>query len=458
MTRRCSGLSTPLLLSTLCCLLWGCPTASRAQATVTVCGGVEHVLLPPTFKDIVSGCNCRRSKLLRIPLDPVCCVPGVCATVPHCWITQRVIDVAEHWEDQPICTEVDPYEEYRKWLAGQVPVLPAAVLPAAYETARLDIEAMKLEGQPIPETVKGQMRELLDRAGVNPFTEEDIENARLLPESHWIARRYMSRDALGQTLGALVLLRQNLYDQLMTPNDHTTTDILCNATFEGFDYGEAILTLIHELVHVKQYREMGPDVFFGNYVLQVLQAVAQAVVEEDANPLAAADPEVLEKEADGVDDAIRRLTGRRGMAWVKRAHNGALGTDMVGCVSCNPYAGDTACSSELPLLCIKKNGYADPGVTPSGEYYGWTGAHIASTVPVRGFAIRTVADADAICVAHFGPEWQLAEFHDGNGGWNWHAVGDLGNRFHTPGRPEMDEPQMGMWVHINDQDGNCWTR
>jgi hypothetical protein len=439
-----NALWKPLLSSGLLCLLWGHAAASHAQDTVTVCGGIEHVLIPPTYKEVMSGCNCRRNKL-RIPIDPTCCLPGICSTLPHCVITSKVIDVAEHWEDRTICREVDPKEEFTKWLQGQLPVLPVAVMPGAYETIRADLETMRLAGHPIPEYVRVQIRALTEWAGVSTaFTDTDLDNARLLGASHSKAPLYMPSDlhVQGITYDSLILLRERLDEQLTTANDYTAEDIISDPALDA--YQQAIETLIHELVHVRQYREMGFDTFMGNYVLQVLQAVSQALVEEDAHPTKAADSIALESEAYGIEHTVQDLAARQGMTWAKHAHDTQLGTDFVGCAGCSPYVGNTGCGTELPILCIKKNGYADPGVTPSGTRYdGWTGGHIATTLPTRGFALRTLADADALCQSYFGDGWRTAEFHDGNGDWNWHAVGDV-------------RSDVRFWVHISNQPGNCW--
>ncbi len=62
-------------------------------------------------------------------------------------------------------------------------------------------------------------------------------------------------------------------------------------------------------------------------------------------------------------------SGGNGMTWGKGAHNSADGTELVGCGTCNPYVGDTACTASLPLLCFKSDGLADsrrphPGFLP----------------------------------------------------------------------------------------------
>ena len=140
---------------------------------------------------------------------------------------------------------------------------------------------------------------------------------------------------------------------------------------------------------------------------------------------------------------LNLTTEATGMTWKKHEHDDATGTDRVGCGDCDPYYGDTVCSTELPVLCLKVDGAPDPGV--GSDYYdGWAAGHIAPTLPIRGDQLTSSADGDALCQTHFGPGWAMAEFHDGGGGWNWNAYGDI-------------DDATTYWVYIDDQaDGNCW--
>lgn len=100
--------------------------------------------------------------------------------------------------------------------------------------------------------------------------------------------------------------------------------------------------------------------------------------------------------------------------------------------SCNPYAGDTSCRTELPLLCARPAG-AEP-------------LALATAPGVAGFLLASRADADARCAQALGPGWRLASFHDG-GGWEVQAERVGGVAADTGRR---------AWVAIDDQRGNCW--
>ena len=137
-------------------------------------------------------------------------------------------------------------------------------------------------------------------------------------------------------------------------------------------------------------------------------------------------------------------SGGYGMTWAKAAHNAGNGTDHVACASCDPYVGDTACTTALPVLCYKADGSPVPaGLTPD-FYNGWKGGHISLTLPVQGTLLTSLAAANQICVNYFGAGYGIAEFHHPLGGWSWWSYGDVSNA-------------QRFWVSINDNSGNCWN-
>jgi hypothetical protein len=147
-----------------------------------------------------------------------------------------------------------------------------------------------------------------------------------------------------------------------------------------------------------------------------------------------------------------------GMTWKKQSHYDTLGVDRVGCNGCDAYHGDTACSTRLPILCLKKDNSPDPGVPilpcngcsqPDDFYNGWAEGHIGLTLPVPGEALMGVEDANDICRFFVGSDYRIGEHHDGKrqsggyGGWNWYAYGNVND----PSR---------FWAHVNGQPANCW--
>jgi len=136
-----------------------------------------------------------------------------------------------------------------------------------------------------------------------------------------------------------------------------------------------------------------------------------------------------------------------GLTWAQISTNVPTGTVKVGCANCNAYHGDTPCTAPLPMLCIKKSGTGFPlpkplTVSNADQYSLWSGGIIGTTAPIVPPATR--AAANTVCVQQFGPDWRVAEFHDGSG-WGFQAFGGVGN------------PSSRFWVDINDQPGAlCW--
>jgi hypothetical protein len=137
-------------------------------------------------------------------------------------------------------------------------------------------------------------------------------------------------------------------------------------------------------------------------------------------------------------------SGGNGMTWAKASHNANDGTDLVGCLNCNPYVGDTACTASLPVLCFKADGSPVPSDLTLDFYHGWKGGHISTTPPIPGTMLTSLAAANQICVNYLGAGYGIAEFHHSLGAWDWSSYGDVRTDFR-------------FWTYINDQPGNCWN-
>lgn len=134
---------------------------------------------------------------------------------------------------------------------------------------------------------------------------------------------------------------------------------------------------------------------------------------------------------------------RRGMTWSKVSHDLATGSDKFNCAGCDPYVGDALCTEVHPVLCIRTDGSANPGLSV-GFYDGWIGGNVGLSTPIRGNLLTSPAGADAFCAANFGPGWTMAPFHHPLGGWGWSSRGNVAatDRF---------------WVRIDNQPANCWN-
>lgn len=148
---------------------------------------------------------------------------------------------------------------------------------------------------------------------------------------------------------------------------------------------------------------------------------------------------------------------KKGLTWRKTEVGAVTGVVDVGCGhsngqnECNPYQGDTMCTTQLPILCKKEMNLPKPAsVTIPNKYHKWSGNIVGTTQPVAPATagLNTLSAANNFCATEFGAGWQVASHHDG-WGWYFKAYGNVGSSVDT----------KRYWVNIRDQqNGNCWTQ
>ena len=270
------ALFIPLIVFTLLSsTIWNYHSSEAATVTVDVCQWViTEVFIPPTYQDIVT---CSYDWYICAFVDPSCCVPVVCNTLPHCFITQTVVNVAGHWSDEWVWEchpeDLDPAVEWKKWLRRQIPSLDHLLLPGAFEAAKLDVQAMKLAASPIPGEVRAQVLGLIQpftTAGTAKFSSAEVNNTRIISNSDSNASLYLRSGFDAITLYDLVIIRNTDYDALMNVSYHDYTVAQIISGNAPSNYVGALLLLIHELVHVKQYSSLGFDAFLTNYLIETI--------------------------------------------------------------------------------------------------------------------------------------------------------------------------------------------
>lgn len=168
---------------------------------------------------------------------------------------------------------------------------------------------------------------------------------------------------------------------------------------------------------------------------------------------------------------------RKALTWKKTGEIPHLGIVFLSTAGGDPYTGDTSVEESLPVLAIRKSGLPRPpypmkkhgGKMEAAYYQGWSGGTVQLTPPICGYQLKSLEDANEFIQEHLGPDYVMADFHDGKylsgmdekkfhgdtwisnskaarqGGWGFWAFGSIpeGRRF---------------WVHINDQPSNPWDR
>ena len=93
-----------------------------------------------------------------------------------------------------------------------------------------------------------------------------MANVKIVSSAFPTAGELLPDDADGLTLGPVVIVESGLYDAIMDSANaqFTAADLLTNPTVSR-DFLFGVSLLIHEFVHVKQYRELGQNTFFQSY-------------------------------------------------------------------------------------------------------------------------------------------------------------------------------------------------
>lgn len=113
--------------------------------------------------------------------------------------------------------------------------------------------------------------------------------------------------------------------------------------------------------------------------------------------------------------------------------------------TCDPFKGDTPCTTALPVACHRDRG--EPVPVKYRRSSNWSGGEMAFTTPTPASRFRTVGEVDAFCRAQFGQDWRIVRYHEGGIG------GELLARSRTRA------PSSRVWVDIQDQPyATCWAR
>lgn len=143
----------------------------------------------------------------------------------------------------------------------------------------------------------------------------------------------------------------------------------------------------------------------------------------------------------------------RGVTFVE--HSGKpLGPDVsvLSCMSdpgqsgCDPFSGDTLCTTALPLACYKPGNRPMPDIMKQSSLGdSFNGGQVRLTEPVVAASFKTRLEADAFCSRQFGDGTRVLQYADGTAA----AVVSMSP---IPIRTRV-------WVDIGDQPrGRCWDR
>lgn len=252
--------------------------ASESRAVeIDICEEIITEVLIPPIPQVSWECNYGFHCIAL----PHCCVPGLCQLDPICGAAQKVIGWTEAATEERVTFEcrvenIDPKTELLNWLRGHAAALDDAILPFVKDVVRQEINLAKRSSVAIPQSVRDAIDTLTlphRSAGTSKFRSIDIANARIISGNNALVSEYLREENgfAAITLGDLVVVRDDIFQVLTNARNHATAAQL-QAGSANCDFRNAVLVLAHELVHVRQYADLGFDAFINNYLIEALIA------------------------------------------------------------------------------------------------------------------------------------------------------------------------------------------
>ena len=256
------------------CLFFGALAwVNPAQAVeIDICEEViTEVLVPPVPQmslDCNYGWHCFGA--------PHCCVPGLCLD-PLCGPIEKITGWTEAVLTEQVTFEcrvenIDPKRELENWLRGHAAALDDAIVPFVKDVVKREIGLAKAQAVAIPAPVQAAIDELTRPhrdAGQNKFRSSDIPRARIISNKNPLVSMYLREGFAAITLGDLIVIRDEHF-QVLTDSRKFATAAQLKSGSAACDYRDAVLLLSHELVHVRQYAELGFDAFINSYLMEAL--------------------------------------------------------------------------------------------------------------------------------------------------------------------------------------------
>lgn len=250
------------------------PLAGEAQAAeYEVCADVlRSFTVPPVFGTAQS---CRQDAYCL--LNPMCCTP-MCIGFPDC-VFWKQVEVVAGYIAQPgnvACFATDPQRLWDLWSSGAVSIGFDSLTPGLgdglIQIASANIDVMEAAATPLPAHVKQLAKDIISPIydnGVTGYEYINVDDVKIINRSHdAMTSAWLPEDMNAITLGKVIIMNDLLANKLLDANSNVMVlEELKEGAGES-NFAWAMNVLLHELVHAKQYRNLGRDVFLKNYVMR----------------------------------------------------------------------------------------------------------------------------------------------------------------------------------------------
>lgn len=215
------------------------------------------------------------------PLAPagICCMPGICMSYPTCTVAKNIIVAAGYvaHANEVHCFQTTPEDLWQLWLDGLVSLggdaLSGGLLDATMQLAEADIEHLSLAGTSLPLHVRNILKEMVASIydnGVTGFEYRSLDDVKVLRESYNPSTdAWLNGGHPAITLGHLIVLEDALVNELLNTDRNVMTLDDLRRGGGSTEFMQALNTLLHEMVHVKQYERLGMRTFLKDYVIDV---------------------------------------------------------------------------------------------------------------------------------------------------------------------------------------------
>lgn len=207
---------------------------------------------------------------------PDCCIPGSCLLDPFCYVSHTVTDVAEqvYHKGDIYCDFRSPEEYLERILNGSISSVEEwGTFIATGGLSGLidfDITVLTNAGHQAPANVRNLIRALtapVYDGGATGINYDQMDSVKIVSSDFPTGGFYLPGDRLAITLGPVIVMKAPFYKALFADSNSGVTyqDFLTNPSVCA-KFIAAVDILIHELVHVRQYNELGRVNFQTQYL------------------------------------------------------------------------------------------------------------------------------------------------------------------------------------------------
>lgn len=188
--------------------------------------------------------------------EPHCCVPVLCQTIPMCWTTTLIRNSYQ----QEFTCNITIEDALFQWANGYLFLNQNAISPY--------VNALYVEGEPLTSQMFGLLHDLGEShltEGLDWPTDFQLSAIRVVNETDSINPLAKGVDK-GRTFGNAIVLSDGRYQDIFDDDIPSVRNFECGKDAIGPSWFDSFKTMLHEIAHATQYRNLGANGFYAVYV------------------------------------------------------------------------------------------------------------------------------------------------------------------------------------------------